>query len=60
MTPIELAHLLHDYVGAVQDFFMAITDGDEAQIEETIVELNAWHNKAVDALVEIFPDETEH
>ena len=61
MTPNELANLLYDYVEAVQGFFMALTEGEAPQIEETLVELNAWHCKAVDALLVIFPeDETEH
>ena len=61
MTPNELANLLYDYVEAVQEFFLALTEGEADKIEEALIELNTWHGEAVDALAVIFPeDETEH
>jgi len=61
MTPNEIANLLYDYAGAVQDFFIAFGKDDEDQIRERLIDLDAMHVQVVDALDEIFKEsETEH
>ena len=61
MTPNELANLLYDYAGAVQDFLNAMAYYDENEIGEALITLDTQHEIVLEALLEIFQEEeTEH